>query len=365
MTLVRRASFAACVAGSPLLLGAGTAGASPFELAPATGSVVATGWSSGYCTTDTGVTVIADFTDLDQSGDGRPDYGIVARCVPGPVQTGVAALQQAGLSPAGTRQYGLAFICRIANRPAADEPLAVKGNAGYTEQCDQTPPDAAHWEYWTASNGGMWAYSSVGAGSRRPVAGGFEGWSFSLNNSHHPPGVAPNRPTASPPPTTRPTPTDSPSAAPTSPSPHPPAPHRPAPHRPSPPGNGRPAVGGPPSVTHAEHTARPAPPSPSSPSLAPTPEPAPLTSAAPHRLRRQSSWVPQARGAQRTRASVRSQTTGAEPASPSTATSGVLPHGGSAGQSAGSPVATLAGLGFLGLLAAGAGITAWRRSRRV
>jgi LPXTG-motif cell wall-anchored protein len=52
------------------------------------------------------------------------------------------------------------------------------------------------------------------------------------------------------------------------------------------------------------------------------------------------------------------------PASPSMSVSGEIPKH-SAAQTAGSSTATLAGLGVLALLAAGVGVTAWRRTRRV
>jgi LPXTG-motif cell wall-anchored protein len=51
------------------------------------------------------------------------------------------------------------------------------------------------------------------------------------------------------------------------------------------------------------------------------------------------------------------------PASPSMSVSGEIPKHSAA--TASSPTATLAGLGVLALLAAGAGVTAWRRTRRV
>jgi hypothetical protein len=306
------------------------------------------GWSPGYCTSASGTTVVVDFTDLGS--------GIVVRCVAGKLQTGVAALQQGGLAPEGTAQYGLAFICRIAGRPAADEPLDVDGHPGYTEQCSQTPPESAHWEYWMAPNGGPWTFSTIGAASHQPIQGGFEGWSFSLNGSHHSPGITPTRPSPSPSPSP-PAPSPTPSPAPTS--------HLPAPKPSHSPGSRRQPV-----PTSAPSQASPS----DSPHAStggaaqrPTTTRSAASGAGPGSAHRQHSaggphkpaWLRQHREPRRS-----GQTATAVPASPSTSASAGIPKH-TAEQAAGSPTATLAGVGVLALLAAGAGVTAWRRTRRV
>jgi hypothetical protein len=158
----------------------------------------------GYCPDKTGVTVVVDFNELGG--------GIVVRCAPGPIgsgYTGLDALQDAGFQPEGTRNWGLQFICRIAGKPAPDQKLPIKGDPNYREACINTPPAEAFWSYWYAPNGGTWTLSSEGPTSRDAIAGGFEGWSFSLNHSQDtapPPGIAPKRPhqppPTSPPPTT-------------------------------------------------------------------------------------------------------------------------------------------------------------------
>jgi hypothetical protein len=159
----------------------------------------------GYCPDKKGVTVVVDFNQLGG--------GIVVRCAPGPVgsgYTGLDALQDAGFSPEGTARWGMQFICRIAGEPAADQKLPIKGDPNYKEKCVDTPPAQAFWSYWYAPNGGSWTLSSQGPTSREAIAGGFEGWSFSLNHSQDsapPPGIAPQRPRQpphSPPPTTPP-----------------------------------------------------------------------------------------------------------------------------------------------------------------
>jgi len=161
----------------------------------------------GICTGDdalTGVTVVIDFQGLD-GNDGRPAPTIV-RCSPNPEpgtdRTGIQALQDAGIEVEGVGQWGLGFVCRLANRPASDEPIPVDGDPGYTEQCQLTPPAAAYWSYWHASGTGhTWTYSNFGALNRTVVPGGFEGWSFSLDagpTSNPVPRVDPYNPAADP-----------------------------------------------------------------------------------------------------------------------------------------------------------------------
>lgn len=173
--MILAAGAVATLAGALLVPHAGTAQQSVSD-------------GAGYCPDARGVTVVVDFTDL--GGD------VVVRCAPGSGFTGLDALQRTGFAPAGTQRYGLTFICRLSGRPAADEPLAVKGNEDYTEACVSTPPQTAYWSYSYAANGGAWKYSSLPAKDHTVVAGGFEGWKFALNRSaqRSVPGVAPHRP---------------------------------------------------------------------------------------------------------------------------------------------------------------------------
>jgi hypothetical protein len=152
--------------------------------APASAEAVG---APGYCTDDTGVTVVVDFSAL--GGD------VVVRCAPGTGGqgfTGLDALTQAGFAVAGTQRWGMEFVCRIQGRPTAHEDLAIPGDDSYHEDCGDTPPETAYWGYWYASNGGSWRYSSTSAASRSTIKGGFEGWSFHLGSgSAHPPPVSP------------------------------------------------------------------------------------------------------------------------------------------------------------------------------
>ncbi|TCB97172.1 hypothetical protein E0H26_12880 [Micromonospora zingiberis] len=173
-TRAARASLVLALAGASVLVG-------PVPAAAA--------GSAGYCPDSGGVTVVVDFKELGG--------GTVVRCAPGDQATGLAALKNAGFQIAGTLRWGEGFICRIEGKPSASE-----------EKCVDTPPASAYWSYWHAPNGGSWTYSDKGVLNRKPPAGSFEGWSFSLNRNtdNAPrPGVAPTRP-APPPRTTPPAP---------------------------------------------------------------------------------------------------------------------------------------------------------------
>ncbi|MEW2383840.1 hypothetical protein AB0873_17375 [Micromonospora sp. NPDC047707] len=156
----------------------------------AAGAVVAPGTpasaagSAGFCPDASGVTVVVDFNELGG--------GTVVRCARGAQATGLAALKNAGFQITGTLRWGEGFICRIEGKPSAE-----------SEKCVDTPPASAYWSYWHAPNGGSWTYSDKGVLNRKPPAGSFEGWSFSLNrnaNNAPRPGIAPKRPAPPPPP---------------------------------------------------------------------------------------------------------------------------------------------------------------------
>ncbi|TWP50729.1 ABC transporter substrate-binding protein [Lentzea tibetensis] len=144
----------------------------------------------GYCRDGTGVTVVVDFQQLGGT--------TIVRCNPQTTRgTGLDALKGAGFQIAGVQRWGEAFICRVENRPSATEELPVKGRDRYREMCVDTPPAAAYWSYWHAGNNCGWEYSQWGVKNRDFSAGGFEGWSFSLNagaDTNPQPRIAPVRP---------------------------------------------------------------------------------------------------------------------------------------------------------------------------
>ncbi|MFF0825092.1 hypothetical protein ACFYUR_32370 [Micromonospora haikouensis] len=150
------------------------------------GSPAMAAGAAGYCPDASGVTVVVDFNELGG--------GTVVRCARGEQPTGLTALKSAGFQVTGTLRWGEGFVCRIEGKPSAA-----------AEKCVDTPPASAYWSYWHAADGGSWTYSDKGVLNRKPPAGTFEGWSFSLNrtaNDAPRPGIAPKRPSPPPPPTT-------------------------------------------------------------------------------------------------------------------------------------------------------------------
>ena len=73
------------------------------------------------------------------------------------------------------------FICRIAGWPSADQIVPIPGNDAYKELCVDTPPTTAYWTYWSASEGGTWAYSLTGYTLHEVTFSGYEGYSFAHN----------------------------------------------------------------------------------------------------------------------------------------------------------------------------------------
>jgi hypothetical protein len=124
-------------------------------------AVVKLAGTAGACKGTTGVTVAVDFTAFT---GGK----VQVRCAPGAPATGVAALQQAGFTPAGTATYGLAFICRINSLPSTTQ-----------QPCVTTPPLNAYWSYYHASHTATkWTYSTTGASTYKPVQGSIDAWAF-------------------------------------------------------------------------------------------------------------------------------------------------------------------------------------------
>jgi hypothetical protein len=112
------------------------------------------------CEPNTGVTVIVDERKI---GTGKVYVG----CALGEQANGVQALQNAGFHIEGTKEYGLAFICRIEGEPTLAE-----------QSCEHSAPANAYWSYWHGKPGGRWSYSGVGAYAYKPALGSVEGWGF-------------------------------------------------------------------------------------------------------------------------------------------------------------------------------------------
>lgn len=139
---------------------------------PSAGAAV----TDGLCTTDTGVTLVVDYQELG---------GRILKCVDDvPAGTsGLQLLKLAGVTAEGTIHDGPSFVCRLNGRPSATENLPVTGSPDYRETCVTTPSQTAFWSYWYSSDGEDWTFAQMGGASREVVPGGYEGWSFSLNNT--------------------------------------------------------------------------------------------------------------------------------------------------------------------------------------
>lgn len=276
--------------------------------------------SPGACHDADGVTVVVDFTELAGS--------VVERCAGWPVSSGLDALAKAGFSiTQPIRTPG--FVCRLQGRPAATESLHTTSDPAYHEECVNTPPTDAYWSYWYAPNGGRWTYGTTGASGHQAIRGGFEGWSFALN---HAAGAVP-----------------APRATPRHAVPPPPAPPTSTP-TPAPPTSTPPPTSAPPASpsghTSATHAIRAPNPTPSATSPRPSARAMHVhRHPKPHRPRIDSA--PAAAPGPTTEVPARARTTGALPAEPK--------------RDAGSPLATIAGVCLVGLLAAIGALTAWRR----
>lgn len=129
--------------------------------------------SDGVCS-DKGVTLVVDFGS--KSGQ-EP----ITRCVREFSGTGWDLFEAAGVKVAGTSEYPEAFVCRIANFPHAEK-----------EDCLGTPDFASgSWTYFYSSvsandensQPAKWQRSPVGAATRMPACGEFEGWLFANSPS--------------------------------------------------------------------------------------------------------------------------------------------------------------------------------------
>ncbi|MDJ0378238.1 hypothetical protein [Cryobacterium sp. PH31-L1] len=124
--------------------------------AAATAAPTAEADASGDCT---GITVVVDFGTLDAD--------TVTDCVDAtdPIAAS-AALTSTGVSTEGSVEYGDAIVCRVNDRPAADETVVVDGQASFTETCASMPPAYAYWALWVkATPGADWDYAMEGLGT--------------------------------------------------------------------------------------------------------------------------------------------------------------------------------------------------------
>jgi hypothetical protein len=141
--------------------------------------------AASACNTQSGVTVIVDFTSF--GGD------IERGCDPGQPETALDALHTAGFVTAGTARYGDAFVCRIDGRPSPAH-----------EACTDTPPASSSWSFYFARpSDRRWTYSAAGVLGYRPAAGSLVAFAFGDDAK---PGVLPSGATVTTTTTTTPPP---------------------------------------------------------------------------------------------------------------------------------------------------------------
>lgn len=144
------------LAGALALSGCATsAPTTPASSTPATSTSARAGASCA------GVSVVVDFGALHSPA--------ITDCADTGAATTIAAstvMATAGITTAGTVQWGDQVVCRVNDRPAADETVRVKGEAPFVESCTSMPPAFAYWALWVKSSAGAkWEYAQEGLGS--------------------------------------------------------------------------------------------------------------------------------------------------------------------------------------------------------
>ena len=106
-----------------------------------------------------GVNVVVDFGTLDADS--------VSACVDASAATAASeALATTGVTTAGSVEYGDQIVCRVNDRPAADETVVVEGQESFTESCASMPPAYAYWALWVkATPDADWEYAQEGLGT--------------------------------------------------------------------------------------------------------------------------------------------------------------------------------------------------------
>lgn len=108
------------------------------------------------CRPSQGVTVVVDFTDLDDT--------VRIGCAPGTQASGLSALAAAGF--AITEATGPGTVCTIRGLPTQGFPFCWSTGDGY-------------WSYWKSPNRStVWDFAPTGPGAGPIATGAVEGWSW-------------------------------------------------------------------------------------------------------------------------------------------------------------------------------------------
>ncbi|MDJ0349723.1 hypothetical protein [Cryobacterium sp. PH29-G1] len=152
---------AVALGGALVLLAALSGCATTDTGAGSTASATATATADAEASADdcAGVSVVVDFGTLDAD--------TVTECVDAtqPIAA-TAALATTGVTTEGSVEYGDQIVCRVNDRPAADETIEVEGQPAFTESCASMPPAYAYWALWVkASPDADWDYAQEGLGT--------------------------------------------------------------------------------------------------------------------------------------------------------------------------------------------------------
>ena len=114
--------------------------------------------SSGPCVAK-GVTLVIDY--------GKTGPATVVRCANNFSGNSWQLFAAVELLVQGTAEYPQSFVCRINDWPK-------------NQSCTSTPnPHTGYWKYFIATGENTsWQFSPVGAASRQPKCGDFEGWLY-------------------------------------------------------------------------------------------------------------------------------------------------------------------------------------------
>lgn len=141
------------------LSGCATTGAATDSGAGSTAPATAAAEADAATLDCAGVTVVVDFGTLDADS--------VTECVDATEATAASeALASAGVTTTGSAEYGDQIVCRVNDRPAADETVEVEGQESFTESCASMPPAYAYWALWVRDSAGAdWKYAQEGLGT--------------------------------------------------------------------------------------------------------------------------------------------------------------------------------------------------------
>ncbi|TFD23309.1 hypothetical protein [Cryobacterium sp. TMS1-13-1] len=137
----------------------GCAAADPGAGSPSLAAATATAKADASATDCAGINVVVDFGTLDAD--------TVTDCVDATEAIAAsAALTTTGIATEGSVEYGDAIVCRVNDRPAADETVGVEGQESFTESCASMPPAYAYWALWVkATPDADWDYAMEGLGT--------------------------------------------------------------------------------------------------------------------------------------------------------------------------------------------------------